>query len=184
MVSHRAGRWAFNSTYARLLVEHGYLADCSVTPHVSWRKTMGNPNGNGGTDYTGFPSHPYFLDLDSIANAGTSSLLEVPVTITKSKLSGLAPWVYSVRGIGRLARDAQPEVSWIRPTGTNLKHMLQCVRTAVTDRRAHIEFIIHSSELMPGGSPYFRTQESIESLYGDLRKLIHCRLPITFGVRH
>lgn len=32
MISHRAGRWAMDGRYARLLVEFGYRVDCSVTP--------------------------------------------------------------------------------------------------------------------------------------------------------
>ena len=173
MVSHRAGRWAFNATYAQLLNEHGYLVDCSVTPHVSWRKTMGNPAGQGGPDYNGFPSHPYYLDLDRIDRPGASKLLEVPPTIVKSKLVDTVPWVYKVRGIRRFARQYEPPASWIFPNGTNLKPMLKCVRTALAERRSHIEFVIHSSELMTGGSPRFRTDESIERLYGDLEDPVH-----------
>jgi hypothetical protein len=171
MVSHRAGRWAFNSTYARLLVEHGYLVDCSVTPHVSWRETIGNPAGQGGTDYTGFPSDPYWLDLDCIDRLGKSTLLEVPPTIIKSKLADTAPWVYRVRGFRRFAWEHEPPVSWIYPNGMNLRYMLKCVQTAVAEQRSHIEFVIHSSELMPGGSPRFPTEDSIERLYGDLNVL-------------
>ena len=171
MVSHRAGRWAFNATYARLLVEHGYRADCSVTPHVSWQKMMGNPAGQGGPDYSDFPSHPYLLDLERIDRAGASTLLEVPPTIIKSKLLDTIPWVYQVKGIRRLAWRYELPAAWIRPNGTNLRFMLKCVRTAIAEQRSHIEFVIHSSELMPGGSPEFRTDESIESLYGDLKIL-------------
>jgi hypothetical protein len=171
MVSHRAGRWAFNETYAQLLVENGYLADCSVTPHVSWKKIMGNPAGQGGPDYNGFPSEPYFLDLEQINRPGTSRLLEVPPTIIRSKLLDTMPWVYKVKGIRKLAWRHEPPAAWIFPNGSNLRSMLKCVSTAVAERRAHIEFVIHSSELMPGGSPRFRTEESIERLYGDLRIL-------------
>ena len=32
----------------------------------------------------------------------------------------------------------------------------------------HVLFTLHSSELMPGGSPTFKTQEDIENLYYDL----------------
>ena len=46
MVSHRAGRWAFDERYARLLVEHGYLVDCSVTPRVNWKTAKGAPQGD------------------------------------------------------------------------------------------------------------------------------------------
>ena len=40
IVSHRAGRWAFDATYARLLIKFGYQVDCSVTPNVSWSSTQ------------------------------------------------------------------------------------------------------------------------------------------------
>jgi hypothetical protein len=35
----------------------------------------------------------------------------------------------------------------------------------------YIMFMIHSSELMPGGSPYYQTAESIECLYYVLEEL-------------
>lgn len=171
MVSHRAGRWAFNETYARILDRHGYLVDCSVTPYVSWRKVMGNPAGLGGPDYTDFPSQPYYLNLGAIHQPGDSTLLEVPPTIMPSLLSRVTPWVYKVKGLKSVAWRIDPPVSWIFPNGSNLRHMLGCVRKAVIERRAHIEFVIHSSELMPGGSPRFRDEASIERLYADLRVL-------------
>ena len=35
----------------------------------------------------------------------------------------------------------------------------------------YIEFMLHSSELMPGGSPTFRNERSIELLYDQLETL-------------
>ena len=35
----------------------------------------------------------------------------------------------------------------------------------------YAEFMIHSSELMPGGSPYFKTNEEINSLYNALEAI-------------
>lgn len=81
MLSHRAGRWSFDPTYARALIECGYVVDCSVTPHVSWRRVPGAPNGNGGADYTTAPEDPYFVNLADIRRPGTSCLLEVPMTV-------------------------------------------------------------------------------------------------------
>lgn len=43
MRSHRAGRWAFNAFYARLLIEQGYQVDCSVTPRVNWQFSPETP---------------------------------------------------------------------------------------------------------------------------------------------
>lgn len=124
MLSHRAGRWAFNETYAQLLIEFGYQVDCSVTPKVDWRFTKGDPAQSGGTNYSNFPSHAYFMDVNDISKAGDSTLLEVP---QKSLAQG----------------------------------------------HSHIEFMLHSSEFMPGGSPTFRTEQDIDGLYNDLETLFN-----------
>src|SRR5687768_264695 len=60
MVSHRAGRWGLNETYARVLADFGYVVDCSVTPLLSWRSCKGDPAGAGGPDFTTFPDAAYF----------------------------------------------------------------------------------------------------------------------------
>ena len=171
MLSHRAGRWAFDARYAQLLVDFGYIVDCSVTPGVSWQTHAGSPNGAGGTDYRGFPHQPYYLDLDDIACAGASPLLEVPMTTRPSWLAALLPWSYSLPGVRRVAYRAAPAVHWLRPNGRNLSAMRDLVRQVVQERCGHLEFMLHSSELMPGGSPTFRTQASIDKLYDDLAVL-------------
>ena len=40
-VSHRAGRWAINETYIRILIKNGYKADCAITPGIDWSKCPG-----------------------------------------------------------------------------------------------------------------------------------------------
>lgn len=150
IASHRAGRWAFDSRYARLLVEHGYRVDCSVTPHVSWAGVPGDPGGSGGTDYTMYPARPYFMDLDHIDRAGDSPLLEVPVSI--------------------VSRKNVPR--WLRPNGNNRNSVLEILRLAREEQWPCVEFMLHSSELMPGGSPTFRTTNDIEALYDDLEALL------------
>lgn len=46
--------------------------------------------------------------------------------------------------------------------------MLRLLRKALSEGRPCVEFMLHSSELMPAGSPNFRDAESIERLYRDL----------------
>ena len=152
VVSHRAGRWAFNSCYAHLLVKYGYHVDCSVTPHVSWAHVLGDPDGSGGTDYKLFPSQPYFMNLDKIDREGNSTLLEIPVSVV-------------------LKSHEPPIASWLRPNGNNLNSMLAILQQAYNEQWLCVEFMLHSSELMPGGSPTFQTQDSIEALYDDLEIL-------------
>ena len=168
-LSHRAGRWALDSTYARLLVRHGYRVDCSVTPHVSWRASRGAPDGRGGADYRGFPSHPYRMHLDRIAQEDAASpLLEVPVTIDRSPLHRAAPWAYGVPGLRRWAWRARPPVQWLYPDGTNLAGMQQAVRNALERGAPCVQLVLHSPDLMPGGSPIARDATAVEALYRDL----------------
>ena len=174
MLSHRGGRWAFNEKYAHMLVERGYKVDCSVTPHVSWKDTLGDPKGDGGPDYTHFPDRAYFLDPEDISRPGNSPLLEVPMSINKC---GFEPANKLRRRFGnfRPARKALyilfPPVTWLRPAGGNLRQMVGLIKKAVKDKRDYVEFMLHSSEFMPGGSPTFKTPEDIENLYRDMEGL-------------
>jgi hypothetical protein len=171
--SHRAGRWSFDGTYARVLERHGYTVDCSVTPHVSYAHHLGDPKGKGGTDFRHFPSRPYFLDLQDISKAGNSRLLEAPMTIisthpTMDRILSLFGYnSFPRRAFHRLFKG----IRWLRPTGQNLSLMLDILNRALAGRWPYVEFMLHSSEFMPGGSPTFPTDDSIERLYGDLRKL-------------
>jgi hypothetical protein len=151
-VSHRSGRWALNSSYARLLVEYGYRIDCSVTPHVSWINVLGDPKGSGGTDYTAYPAKPYFMNLDQLDREGDSSLLEVPVSIVRKS-------------------NPPHSTSWLRPNGDNRNQMIAILHQALDEEWQCVEFMLHSSELMPEGSPTFKTFSDIEMLYEDLDAL-------------
>ncbi|CDH07072.1 WalW protein [Xenorhabdus bovienii str. oregonense] len=171
MLSHRAGRWAFNEYYAQLLVEHGYQVDCSVTPKVNWHFTKGDPNGDGGTDYSRFPAYAYFMDLQDIAKEGDSSLLQVPMSIQykHSPVMNFIKQKYDhLRG-----KHRSPSVNWLRPKGGNLEQMKKVVQQTLADGCDYVEFMLHSSEFMPGGSPSFKDEAQIEQLYQDLEGLFN-----------
>lgn len=171
MVSHRAGRWAFNSQYAKILVESGYKVDCSVTPGISWSSTKGNPSGIGGSDYRDFPHSQYVIDLSDVSKLGNSGLLEMPMTIMDSLGPRYAVFLRSIRGARRLVNKKWPEKAWLRPNGSNLAAMILIVNKATEQNRPYIEFMLHSSEFMPGGSPNFPDDAAIEKLYVDLDAL-------------
>ncbi len=164
MVSHRGGRWAFDATYARALLDFGYRVDCSVTPHVSWKRVPGDPNGNGGPDCTDAPDAPYYVGWAEPA-PGQPWLLEVPMTILKRRRSPPERWLR--KALGRQV----DRLLWMQPTGRNLPQLLDVVDSAVADGREHLEFTLHSSEFMPGGSPTFRTEDDIERLYDHMEAL-------------
>jgi hypothetical protein len=172
-LSHRAGRWAMTPTYARVLVEHGYKVDCSVTPGVSWRRYAGNPHGHGGTDYTQYPDRAYFVDLDDLSRPGRSPLLEVPMT-TRTRRRALLPYLPPVLLDARVVRSGLERLApirWLRPRGGNRRDLLRLVDEAAADGSDYLEFMLHSSELMPGGSPTFPTARDIDAMYDDLEAL-------------
>jgi len=179
IVSHRAGRWAFDGRYAAMLLAEGYRVDCSVTPCVDWRSTKGDPAGTGGPDYTKFPDAPYFLHPADISSPAADGLLEVPMTVRLGRLHRIAPWAYNVPLLRRAANRASPSPLWLcaaqpalrAPALRHLDAMLDMGRIVREQGAAHVEFMLHSSEFMPGGSPTFSTEEDIAQLYGHLERL-------------
>jgi hypothetical protein len=173
-VSHRAGRWGFDARVARALVEHGYRTDCSVTPGVNWGDKRGKAGGQRGTDYRGFPQEPYWLDLQDISRRGSSKMLEVPVTIMPA-YPVLLEHMYGMVEKGRIGSAMRrlfgsPRL-WLRPDGRNMAALLRVVDWAILAGLPALEFMLHSSELMPGGSSRFKTAAQIETLYGHLDTL-------------
>lgn len=173
-ISHRAGRWGLDAAYAQVLVEHGYRVDCSVTPGVSWRQHRGDPRGHGGPDYTACPHEAYFVDPTDVRRPGRSPLLEVPVTIVPSR-SRLATRARRYVGTSRLPRRLLdrllPSHHWLRPTARNRGRLVEVFETALASGLGHLELMLHSSELMPGGSPSFPTAGAIDEMYRGLAEL-------------
>lgn len=163
--THRAGRWAMDDRYFRLLEQNGYTVDCSVTPHLNWRHSAGATAGSSGCDYTAFPEQPYRV-------AGCNTMLEIPVTV-RAVRHYFAPEPHTARAVcASLYRAVRGRRVWLRPSGRNLRALLWLTdRVEAEPETDYIMFMLHSSELMPGGSPTFRTTEDIERLYAHMEAL-------------
>ncbi|KAB8310524.1 deacetylase [Erwinia endophytica] len=169
MLSHRAGRWAFDEYYAQLLIEFGYQVDCSVTPGVNWQYSPGAPQGKGGSNYTRFPRTAYYIDIDDISRPGGSPLLEVPMSIQfkHCRLMNVLRQGYdALRG-----KKRSPSVHWLRPVGGNVQQMINVAEKSLASGADYVEFMLHSSEFMPDGSPTFKNEADIDRLYDDLDTL-------------
>jgi hypothetical protein len=175
MRSHRAGRWGLTNEYVRFLAAAGYRVDCSVTPRLSWRSMPGSPHGTGGPDYSDYPTRAYRMDLRDARSPGSSSLVEVPVTTFPVRYRrSLQP----LRGLLRRSQLASaalnrvfPQALWLRPDGRNAAVLPSLLEKALAEGREYVQLTLHSSELMPGGSPRFRSAQSIERLYDALERL-------------
>lgn len=158
---HRAGRWATDNRYFEILDKYGYLADCSVAPGMNMQSARGIKEGSNGTDYTSFPEIPYTVK--------ETNLLEIPMTVRenhqvkktslKNPRSLLRNYCKALVGRGRI---------WLRPDGNNLQDMIYLADRVKKEKTDYMMFMLHTSEMMPGGSPAFRSEASIEKLYDDL----------------
>lgn len=162
-VSHRAGRWAMDDRYFRILAKYDYKYDCSVTPHVNWSSALGWTKNFGGTDYSKYPKSAYVTD---------SGVCEVPVSIRKT-VDIVLPEKKKIRSIlGAIKRKFTAQPIWIRPNGCNINEMKYLAKKIYEESDSnYLMFMLHSSEMMPGGSPTFKTKASIEKLYCDLNGL-------------
>lgn len=158
-ISHRAGRWAMNDAYFQLLQKHGYKIDCSFTPGINWKNNYGQTPGFCGVDYSNVSQVPQMFN----------EILEVPVT-TKITHNIFIPENKTPRNILRMFyRSVKGHTVWLRPDGNNLHEMLWLIDEYSKSEHDYLMFMLHSSELMHGGSPTFANEESIEILFKHLK---------------
>ncbi len=170
-VSYRAGRNGFTGWQVGILEELGYLVDSSVDPFF-------NEKRKGGPSFAGAPLVPYFVSAEDPRRAGTSTLLEIPIT---SALDRKWPRFlqtayadvtrsYQFRRALRLLKITRP--IWLRPSYSRPDDM-QKLAARILDGEAPVANIIfHSSELLAGGSPYNQTASDVDRFYDELEGLL------------
>jgi hypothetical protein len=168
--SYRAGRWGFDQRQADILGDLGYTADCSISPKLSWKNDLGKLDGAGGPDFTFEPVMPHMLN---------AKVMEVPVTILftgwfKKENSAVGNFYLNLPN-GFLKKNMNRlffRETWLRIfSGTDLDDWQRLYRAAEVNHLPVLEFMIHSSELMPGGSPYAKTAKAVENIYRRLNEL-------------
>lgn len=185
VVSHRGGRFGLNERYVSVLIDAGYRVDCSVTPHFDWRPNTGDPNASGGPDYRQFPEEAYFMDPDDIRRPGSSPLLQVPLTVLPLHDSTVARVLRTgarrVPYVRRIVFRALPAYSRLSPRFSRGGDLIRILSVAEEQGRDYVEFMVHSSELMAGCSPWFPAESDIEGMYRDLEALFESSTPTWEG---
>jgi hypothetical protein len=170
-VSYRSGRFGFAAAHVSSLERQGYRIDSSVTP-------LFYEAHKGGPDFVDAPLAPYYLAYDSATRAGTSGLLELPVSAALDRrvpqwverLYGRAPWPYTTKRVLRLARVAT--VRWLRPSYASADEMIALARTLVRRRVPILNLLFHSSEAIVGGSPYNRSEAELAAFFDRLGRFL------------
>ena len=166
-VSYRSGRFGFSAAHVSSLEQNGYLVDSSVAP-------LFFEGHKGGPDFVGAPLTPYFVAYDDATRAGTSSLLELPVSAALNRrvpawlerLYARVPNPYATKRLLRLARVA--EVRWLRPSYNSADQMIALARQIVHRHVPLLNLIFHSSEAIVGGSPYNKTEAELAGFFERL----------------
>jgi hypothetical protein len=167
--SYRAGRNGVDGRSLRILEGLGYRVDTSVDP-------LFNEARKNGPSFAGAPLNPYRPAYDDVRREGFARILEIP--ISAATLPRLAkpleaiyaslpplPWRGAARRLGLRG-------VWLRPSYTSLQDMLAFASQLAREGAACFNIIFHSSELLPGGSPYTPDAQSVARFLDDLERLL------------
>lgn len=159
--SFRAGRFGIGANTVPILEDLGYAVESSVTPHVDWSDKV------PGLSFVGAPTQPYHPDRRHPGRPGTSTLLEVPITIRPRSLSRV-PF---------LGKHVEPR--WLRPTKTSGDGLVALARRTIEDEhRAHpgrpvvLNAMFHNVEVVASASPYAATDEQARRILDRLGMLL------------
>lgn len=154
--SHRAGRWYMDENYFCLLKDYGVLVDCSVTPGHNWSNNTGATISHG-PDYS----------KEGLGVSIKYGVMEVPVTLLKFRFIPDG----SIKHKLKIAFKG--EEVWLRTSLSSVSSIKKLVNHLEKTRSDlnYLEFMIHSSELMPGGSAFVKTQDDVNRHLSSMREL-------------
>ena len=167
--TYRAGRNGFDGGTLPVLERLGYTVDTSVDP-------LFNETRKRGMSFAGAPREPYHPGHLDVRRPGASPILEIPITsatvpplpkLLESAYTRLRPipWRGALKRLGVRA-------AWLRPSYTPRDEMLAFASRLRAANATSFNIIFHSSELLPGGSPYTPDQRSVDRFLDDLRALL------------
>lgn len=170
--SFRGGRYSTSSQIQDFLRDHGLWVDCSVLPWNTWADP-------GAPDYRQRNLAPVRIPP---RHAGDKPVWELPLTFGSTrrpfglwkKVLGAADTAVgrAVRLTGLLDRLGLVSRAWLNfenPLGKPVLKFLAALRKA---RPPFVSFTLHSSSLMPGGSPYARTAEDVARIRDNAAKVL------------
>lgn len=174
-VSFRSGRYGFNDEVAKALIDNFYLVDSSVTPFTSWSLRRGLPGGIGGPDFINKTPTPFKYQFNN------GSLLEIPTTILPTRYPlninmKFARYYFQnvdhnilLKALRKFWFHRQPLA--LRPfEWMNQKLFEKIIGEAKMMKLPYIVMLFHSSELMAGGSIYWRDGKAVDRLFGLLEE--------------
>jgi len=151
-ISYRAARYGADLDTIKSLVQLGYNIDSSVTPQIDWSYQAGPNHSNA-------PKQPYFISDTDYYSAGSSKILEVPLTISgKRFLLAGKKWLF---------------YRWLRPTHMSFWEMRGLVNEFDRDYKEPVlNMMFHSMEVIPKKTPFVRSRLEKKLYLSRLKKII------------
>ncbi|RLA73967.1 MAG: hypothetical protein DRG78_21775 [Epsilonproteobacteria bacterium] len=161
IISHRGGRYSISEKMIEILSDNGIKIDCSVVPGFDWSSHAGVPNGNGGPNFKASKSNIHTI---------YDKMIEIPVSTYRiNKYFDLLKQTNIIRrGFGKLFNYKN---STLRSKVDNYQEMQKVVKWNLANNATHLEYIIHSSELVSGQSSLINSQEEEDLFYNNLEQL-------------
>jgi hypothetical protein len=154
----RGGRYSTCPLVQRWLRERGFVADASILPYTSWAD-------DGAPDYTQRAPEPVRTE---------SGLWELPLSLgfTRGPFGFwrrvLAAAALVPKLVGALSKAGVAERAWLNfenPLGARMPPLIRALRTRNVP---YLCFTLHSSSLLPGGSPYAPDERAVSALLARL----------------
>jgi hypothetical protein len=160
-VSFRGGRYSTGPLVRDWLRARGFVADSSVLPYSHWVD-------DGAPDYR-------VRNVQPVRVPGEPPLWEVPLSLGFSRrpfgfwrralAMAEAPLFRPLRLVGALSKFGVVEKAWLNFENPLGERMLALVRVLRKMRAPYLCFTLHSSSLLPGGSPYAPDRAAVERVF-------------------
>jgi hypothetical protein len=159
---YKAGRYGIGPASAATLDALGYHIDCSVVPFTNF-------SGAEGPDFSAIVDRPFMM---------TDRLVEVPLSVgfvgvLADHGGQLFPWLQSklalrLRLAGIASRAGLLERLRLSPEGHSLSDMIRQTRAGIAAGKRLFMLTYHSSSLLPGCTPYVRSEADRRAFLGVL----------------
>ena len=172
-ISFRSGRWGINGDLLKILVDEGYQIDVSVRPFFS----------DIAFSYHNAMETPYWPDYTNILTAGNQrEIFEMPASEGFNiqnfalgnrlhRLFSTQPFTY-FHVIGILWHLNLFKKLSISPETEETSEMIACIDAYLAKGNKYIDMHFHSSCLLPGGSPYFKSDSDVRMLFKRIEDVI------------
>ena len=160
---YRAGRYGLGPSTSRFLEELGYEVDTSVWPLEDLRRFVG-------PDYAAATATAMWVGTER-------TLLELPVTrgfvgLLRGSAPTFFPYVTNALGerlkLGGFARRlGLAELITLSPEGGTHAERVALTKTLLGQGQKIFTFSYHSSSLVPGNTPFVRTQADLDTFLAD-----------------